>query len=343
MKTSILPSYNEFKKQLPLNKEDSKFLKDTQKIIKNIFLKKEKKIIIFMGPCSIHDEKSAILYAKKLKLLQKSSKNIFLIMRVFFEKSRSSNSWKGFLYDPFINNTFDIKKGIIKVRKLLIALTRLKVPICCEFLDPNSSYYFNDLISWGFIGARTCCSTVHRHFASSLSIPIGFKNTLDGNVSDSINGAIVARSAQSYIGIDKNGKLCQISSFGNTFSHIVLRGSNKSINYDQTSLNTIINIMKKENTNFPIIIDCSHGNAQNNHNNQIKVFTYIIKNLIKNNYPIIGLMLESYIREGKQSLDLLKLRFGLSITDPCINFKKTKKLILFAEEFLNKTQLLHHY
>ncbi len=341
MKTNTLLSYNELKEKFPLEKKDLIFLNKTKKIINNVFLKKDKKIIIFMGPCSIHDEPSAIEYAKKLMSLQKSLKNIFLIMRVFFEKSRSTLSWKGYLYDPYLNSTFDIENGITLVRKLLIKLTKLNVPICCEFLDPNVAYYFNDLISWGFIGARTCCSTFHRHFASSLSIPIGFKNTLDGDITASINGAIVAKNPQNYISIDNNGKICQISTDGNIFSHIVLRGSNSSINYDQKSLDNVIILMKEKNVNFPIIIDCSHGNALNNHNNQIKAFKYVITNLLEKNYPIIGLMLESHLYDGKQSKDLLNLRFGLSITDSCISFKKTKDLVLFADDFLKTFQILH--
>lgn len=341
MKTNILLSYNELKEKFPIGVNEQKFLKDTQKLIKNIFLKKDKKLIIFMGPCSIHDENSALLYAKKLKTLQKDLKNIFLIMRVFFEKSRSCNSWKGYLYDHSLDNSNDIENGIIKVRKLLIELTKLNVPICTEFLDPNASYYFNDLISWGFIGARTSLSTFHRQFASSLSIPIGFKNSIDGDINSSINGAIVAKNKQNYISIDNNGKICQISTDGNEFSHVVLRGSNTSINYDKYSLDVTLSLMNEKNVHFPIVIDCSHGNAQNDHNNQIKVFNYILNNLVGNKYSIIGLMLESHLNDGKQTADLLNLRFGLSITDPCISFEKTEKLILYAEDFLKTFQYLH--
>lgn len=334
MKTKILLSYNQLKNKLPLSEENLKFLCETQTIIKNIFLKKEKKIIVFMGPCSIHDETSSILYAKKLKNLQRDVKNIFLVMRVFFEKSRSGHSWKGYLYDSDLNNTFNIEKGIIKVRKLLIKLTNLQVPVCCEFLDPNASYYFDDLISWGFIGARTSSSAIHRHFASSLSIPIGFKNSVDGDLSNSINGAIVAKNPQNYISIDPNGTICKISTEGNNFSHIVLRGSNTSTNYDQKSLKKVMNLMKEKDVDFPIIIDCSHGNSQYNHQNQIKVFNYVIKNISKNS-SVIGLMLESHLNEGKQPIDLLNLRFGLSITDSCISFEETKNMILFADNFIS--------
>lgn len=343
MKKTTLPSYKEIKEKFFPSKTDKLFLKHSKNLIKNIFLKKEKKLIIFTGPCSIHDETSAILYAKKLKNLQTKLKNIFLIMRVFFEKSRSQNSWKGFLYDPYLNNTYDIKKGLIKVRKLLLKITKLNLPISCELLDPNTSYYFDDLISWAFIGARTSASTVHRHFASNLSIPVGFKNPVDGDINTAINAAMVAKNPQNFIGIEENGQICQIASNGNLFSHIVLRGSTTTTNYDKTSIEATLKMMKEKNAFFPMIIDCSHGNTKNNYNNQLKVFNYVIKNLLNNNYPILGLMLESHLNKGKQKLDLLNLKFGLSITDPCISFEKTKQLILFAEDFLKKSQYLHRY
>lgn len=340
MKTNVLFSYKELKEKLPLSHNESLFLAEIKKTIKNIFLKKEKQLVVFVGPCSIHDEASAILYAKKLKELRKDLKNVLLIMRVFFEKSRSANSWKGYLYDPDLNNSFNIEMGIIKARKLLLRLAKLHIPVCCEFLDPNASCYFDDLISWGFIGARTASSSFHRQFASSLSIPIGFKNSLDGDIRTAVNGAIVAANAQNYIGIDINGKICQISTGGNDFSHIVLRGSNTSANYDEKSVKGAVFIMKEKNADFPIVIDCSHGNARNDHKNQTEVFEYAIQNLLNKNYPVIGLMLESHIYEGKQAYNPLNLRFGLSITDPCLGFEKTEELIVFADEFIKTSRLL---
>jgi 3-deoxy-7-phosphoheptulonate synthase len=341
MKQIPLFSYKTLKKKFFLCKESKDFLLSTKEKIKNIFFQKEKKIIIFTGPCSIHDEKSALLYAKKLKSLQKNLKNIFLIMRVFYEKPRSKNSWNGFLYDPDLNNSCNVKKGIIKVRKLLLKLTKLKIPISCEFLDPNTSYYFDDLISWAFIGARTSASMIHRHFASCLSIPVGFKNSIDGDVQIAINSAIVAKNPHSFVGINENGNICQTITKGNIFSHIVLRGSGISTNYDKNSIENILKIMKEKKKNFPIIIDCSHGNTQNDYNNQINVFEYVIKNLITKNYPILGLMLESHLNDGKQNFNLSNLKFGFSITDPCISFEKTKNLLLFADDFLKKHRYLH--
>jgi 3-deoxy-7-phosphoheptulonate synthase len=337
MELKSLPSYKLLKNLISLSDQDINFLNSSQKAAKNIFLKNEDKVIVFAGPCSIHDEASAIVYAKKLRDLQKNLKNIFIIMRVFFEKARSKNSWRGFLYDPELDNTYDIETGIKKVRKLLIEITKLKVPICSEFVDPNVSSYFDDLITWGFIGARTSASSLHRHYASSLSIPVGFKNSLDGDLEIPINAAMVAKSPQSFVSIDENGKICNIKSNGNTFSHIVLRGSKTKINYDNNSLDAVIKKMNIDKINLPIVIDCSHGNSQNDHNNQIIAFQHSMNNIIENRYPIIGLMLESNLLEGNQKTDLLKLRFGMSITDPCIDFETTRQLILQADEMLNKS------
>ncbi|MFA6118672.1 MAG: 3-deoxy-7-phosphoheptulonate synthase [Parachlamydiales bacterium] len=339
MELKSLPSYKSLKNLISLSNQDINFLNSSLKTAKNIFLKNDNKVIVFAGPCSIHDENSAIIYAKKLRNLQKNLKNIFIIMRVFFEKARSKNSWRGFLYDPELNSSCDIEEGIKKVRRLLIEITKLKVPICTEFVDPNISSYFDDLITWGFIGARTSASSLHRHYASSLSIPVGFKNSLDGDLEIPINATTVAKSPQSFVSIDENGKICNILSKGNNFSHIVLRGSKTKVNYDDSSLEDAVKKMNFNEIATPIVIDCSHGNSQSDHRNQITAFRHSINSIIKNQYPIIGLMLESNLFEGNQKTDLLKLRFGLSITDPCIDFETTGKLLLEADEMLNKSAI----
>ncbi len=336
MQKKNFPTYKELKQKFPLKSDNLKFLDHIKNIYKSIFYNKHlNKLIIFAGPCSIHLEKEALLYAEKLKKLQKVLKNIFLIMRVFYEKSRSENSWKGFLYDPDLDNSFNIENGLIKTRRLLIKLTKMKVPIATEIVDPNVFNFFDDLITWGFIGARTSASQLHRHFVSSLKIPIGFKNALDGDINIAINGAIISKSKQNFISIDNDGKISQIISDGNKFTHIVLRGSKTSINYDEKSIAKTVELMKEKKQNFPIIIDCAHGNSKYNHQNQIIAFQDILHLIKEKNFPIIGIMLESNLKEGKQNLNPLNLRFGKSITDPCIDFEKTKDLILKADEKLN--------
>ncbi|NGX34646.1 MAG: Phospho-2-dehydro-3-deoxyheptonate aldolase, Tyr-sensitive [Candidatus Anoxychlamydiales bacterium] len=340
MKKICFPTYKGLKQKLTLNSDNLKFLEDSKKICKNIFYKNSlNKLIIFTGPCSIHSEKEALLYAEKLKILQKDLKNIFLIMRAYFEKPRSENSWKGFLYDPNLDNSFDIETGLKKTRNLLIDITKMRVPIATEIVDPNVFNYFDDLITWGFIGARTSASSLHRHFASSLKIPIGFKNALDGDIKIAINGAFISKNKQNFISVDENGKICQTKSNGNKLSHIVLRGSKTSINYDEKSLNNTLKLMKEKNQNFPIIIDCSHGNSQYTHLNQINAFEYTMDMIKEKKYPIIGIMLESNLKAGKQALDLLNLRFGKSITDSCISFEETKDLIKTADEKLSTLDL----
>lgn len=337
MKKNSFPTYKDLKQKITIRNDNLKFLDYTKSFCKNVFFKKTlNKLIVFAGPCSIHSEKESLIYAEKLKNLQKDLKNIFLIMRVFYEKPRSENSWKGFLYDPNLDNSLNIETGLIKTRKLLLDITHMRVPIATEIVDPNVFNYFNDLITWGFIGARTSSSPLHRHFASSMKIPVGFKNTLDGDVKIAINAAITSKNKQSFISIDDDGRICQKSSSGNEFSHIVLRGSKTSINYDEKSLINTSELMKEKKQNFPIIIDCSHGNSRYIYQNQIKAFEYILGLIEKEIFPIIGVMLESNLKEGKQNLNPLNLRFGKSITDPCIDFEKTKDLIFKADEKLSK-------
>ena len=334
-KINSFPTYTDLKQKLALEDADLKFLNNAKRFCKNIFCKKNlNKLIVFAGPCSIHSVDEALLYAEKLKNLQKELKNIFLIMRVFYEKPRSENSWKGFLYDPALDNSLSIETGLIKTRKLLLDITKMRVPIATEIVDPNVFNYFEDLVTWGFIGARTSASPIHRHFSSSLKIPIGFKNALDGDVDIAINGAYTSENKQSFISIDDAGMVCQKKTFGNEFSHIVLRGSKTSINYDEKSLDNTIKLMKEKNKKFPIIIDCSHGNSRYTYQNQIKAFEYTFRLIKKKKYPIIGVMLESNLAKGNQSLNPLNLKFGKSITDPCIDFEKTKDLILKADKMI---------
>ncbi|MBN2478872.1 MAG: 3-deoxy-7-phosphoheptulonate synthase [Parachlamydiales bacterium] len=337
-----LITYKKVKSDLPLTSDIKTKLQNFQKNLKNIFLQKEKKLIIFTGPCSIHDEKAAMEYAKNLTNLQKNLKNVLLIMRFHYEKPRSNNCWKGYFYDPKLDGSDDISNSIITIRKMLIKITELGLPISTEFLQPNILNYFDDLISWGFIGARTSASSIHRQLASSYEIPIGFKNSIDGNIEVAIDGAKVAGSKQSFIALNDDSELCQAVTDGNSYSHIVLRGSEKNINYDESSIIRALDLMKNKKFFSPIVIDASHGNSQKNFKNQIKCFEYIFENKILQKYPIIGLMLESNLLEGNQKLNSLNLRFGLSITDSCLGWEESEKLIYFADENFSKSFHHHH-
>ncbi len=331
-KTLKMLQPKEFKKKYYPSSENTAFLSNIQKQIKNIFLKKDRRKIIFVGPCSIHSAKEALIYASKLKKLQEEVKDtLLLVMRFYYEKPRSKSTWRGFLYDPNLDGTNNILSGIIKTRQLLLKITQLQIPVSTEILDPYTGYFFDDLISWGFIGARTVHSQIHRQLASNFLFPVGFKNDISGNVSTAVEAAYFANQKHCFFTINQEGILSATESNGNPYTHLVLRGSNLKTNYDKHSVTKAENLMHKK---LPIVIDSSHGNSQKNYKKQIEVFKNIIKQS-KINPSIIGTMLESNLIEGKQPIHPINLRFGVSITDSCISFEDTKQLIYYAHDILD--------
>lgn len=330
-----LPSVKEIIEKYPLGSREKEFIDYSRTTSKKIFLKQENKIALFVGPCSFHHEEQLIDYAQNLKrIMTYASRNIFIIMRFFPEKSRTSLGWKGFLYDPFLDGTNNIHEGIVRTRKLMIKLTEIGIPLCTEMLDPLTSNYFQDLITWGFIGSRTVTSQIHRQLASSVPFCIGLKNCGCGNLKTVINSIMVSRSAHSFINIAVNNVPYIHHSQGNLFSHITLRGSENSINYDQKSILDLNNLMKQHNIYSPLVIDCAHGNSQKSIEMQQKCFEHAITRA-KNDSQIIGVMFESFLLDGCQKFSSKEsLKYGLSITDPCIGFDKTRAMILWANEYL---------
>jgi 3-deoxy-7-phosphoheptulonate synthase len=316
--------------QYPLTNEDNEFIYQSRINIQNIIDKKDNRKIVIIGPCSIHDYDLAIKYAIEFKKLQNLyNSKLFFIMRVYSEKPRSSKGWKGFINDPQLNNTYNINDGLILTRKLYIELTKMKIPIACEFLETISAQYFADLVSWGAIGARTVESQIHRQMASGLSCPIGFKNSTSGSLDTVYNAIKFASIPQSFLGINMNGSPCIVQTSGNKYSHLILRGNSNGPNYDFNFVNNI---------NQNVIIDCSHENSGKSWKKQIDVINYI-SNMIKvnSNYnnKVIGIMIESHINDGNQKLENLdgsfknknELLYGISITDECIGIKKTNDVI----------------
>ncbi|KPK32988.1 MAG: hypothetical protein AMS24_02535 [Chlamydiae bacterium SM23_39] len=316
-------------KRYPLSKKNKNFIYYSRKKAKKIYFQKTKKIILFVGPCSIHDKDSALEYAKKLNIFSKKvKKNFFIIMRFFYEKARSSIGWKGFLYDP------NIKKGIEETRKLMLRLTELKIPLASEILDPNLKYYFEDLLTWGFIGSRSSTSQIHRQIASSFSFPIGIKNCLNGDIKTSIDSIISAQSKHSYISISKKGKISSFNSSGNIYSHIVLRGSEKKPNFYPQIIKNFLKEIEKRKIYSPLVIDAAHGNSKKNLKNQKECFKKIIYQIPKNK-KIIGIMIESFLKRGNQKIYKKKtINKKKSITDPCLGWKETTKLIFWANNYL---------
>ena len=311
-----------------LSEDDINFINESRISIENILHNKDDRLIAIVGPCSVHSYDLAIDYAKELQKIQQQMKNTFIIIRIYFEKprTRTVNSWVGFSSDPDLNFTYNINKGIDLSRKLLLEITKMKIPIATEFLDPISPQYFSDLISYGCLGARTVESQPHRQLISGISPPCGLKNLTSGNYTKAIDAILSARHPQNFLGINENGYASHIITKGNKNCNIILRGGEKGTNYQQDIIEKVSNSLKKENINTGIIIDCSHGNSCKEYNRQIAVALFVKRLRMLNKYPIRGLMLESHINKGNQSMNT-NLEYGISITDACIDINTTKYLL----------------
>jgi 3-deoxy-7-phosphoheptulonate synthase len=317
----------EIKNEYNICYEDTLFINNSRSIINNILCSKNKKKLIIVGPCSIHNYEECLIYAKELKNRMNEFPNLYIVIRLYFEKPRTINGWKGFLYDPELNGSNKIDNGLIQTRKLLIEITKMRIPIATEFLDTIIPQYIDDLISWGCIGARTVESQLHRQLASGLSMAIGFKNRTDGNKIIAINGMLSCKEPHSFLGIDINGCASIINTNGNKNSCIVLRGDciNGS-NFNKYDIDETILLLEKNTLNQSIIIDTSHDNTlidgKKDFKKQITNCRYISNEWIINK-NIIGLMIESNINEGKQNIEKTPLEYGISITDGCINLNDT--------------------
>jgi 3-deoxy-7-phosphoheptulonate synthase len=325
---------NELKLKYMPSEKNLQFISQCRADITNIIQGTDNRILVIVGPCSIHDYAAAIEYAKSLKTIQKSAENLYIVMRVYFEKPRSRTGWKGFIYDPDLDNSCNINKGLDLARKLLLEITQMEIPIGCEFLDLFTHQYVSDLVSWGAIGARTSESQTHRQLTSGLPMPVGFKNLTSGDYEKAINGIISAMYPHNFMSIDDQGRASQIITSGNKNSHLILRGGVEP-NYNQDIIVEVTNSLKKEKINTGIIIDCSHGNSQSAYNRQILAALYVRRLRLLRKYPIRGIMIESNIHKGNQLLSA-NLKLGVSITDACIDISTTKTL--FA--LLNATSVL---
>ncbi len=310
--------------------------------VEKILLKEDKRLLVIVGPCSIHDEKGAYEYAEKLeKLSEEVNEALFVVMRVYFEKPRTSVGWKGLINDPRLDGTCDIPDGLRKAREILLRINEIGVPAATEFLETITPQYVADLVTWACIGARTAESQTHREMASGLSMPVGFKNGTDGKLSGAINAIVAAKTSQSFLGIDQNGHTCVVKTGGNPWAHIVLRGGQQP-NYDPISIEQARLKLIEKNLLENIMVDCSHGNSMKKFQGQAIVWRNVIDQYIAGNDSLIGLMLESNLFEGNQkySGDLSALKYGVSITDECISWETTEHLLLSAaEKLVNSSNL----
>ena len=322
----------------PISNKISEVVIKGRNEIENIIKGNDKRLLFIVGPCSIHDETAGLEYASRLSEIAKIvSKEILVVMRVYFEKPRTTVGWKGLINDPNLDGSFDISNGLKRSREFLLKVNELGIPVATEFLDPFIPQYLADLVSWGAIGARTSESQTHREMASGLSVPVGFKNGTGGSNQIAIDAIISASSPHTFLGIDLDGNASIVHTKGNEVCHLVLRGGSNGPNYDEKSVKEAENQMKKSGLDPKIIIDCSHANSNKDHKKQPIVFENILTQKLKGNKSIVGLMLESHINEGNQSLsDSNNLKYGVSITDACINWETTNDLITDAQKKLKK-------
>lgn len=319
--------------EFPATIAERQFVEQTREIILRILYGQDSRLLLIMGPCSIHDFESTLDYAEKIRELNKKIADVFFpIMRVYYEKPRTSLGWKGVMYDPHLDGSNDINTGMRFTRRLLLALTEMQIPCAAEILDPLASLSFGDLLSWGCIGARTVSSQIHRQAASGLPFPTAFKNNPDGNIEMAVQGVVAASQPHAYIGINEEGQAAQLHSTGNPHCHIVLRGSEQKPNYDPQSISHAINLLRKESLNPALVIDCSHDNSCRNHTKQPAVFNQIVEQILSGTEEVRGLVLESHLNAGNQPIRNQgnNLNYGVSITDGCMDWKTTEELILNA-------------
>jgi 3-deoxy-7-phosphoheptulonate synthase len=294
-----------------------------------IMLNQDSRLLVVVGPCSIHDPDAALAYAEKLcEKAKELSNQLLIIMRVYFEKPRTSLGWKGLINDPKLNNSFDINSGLRLARKLLLDINNLGLPAATEFVDTITPTYLIDLIAWGAIGARTTESQMHRELASGLPMPIGFKNGTSGDVQIALDAVIVARHQHHFLGITRHGNPAIIETQGNPAGHIILRGGKNQTNYEANSIHAITNQLIQHQLPPYMMVDCSHDNSQKNHLAQAAVLNNLCEQIDNGNRNIKGIMLESHLVEGRQPHTSSRpLTFGQSITDACLSWEQTIPLL----------------
>lgn len=323
----------------PLSTSRAEFVNKSRERLKEILQRRDRRLMVVVGPCSIHDPDAAVEYARRLAALaRRVDDQLMLVMRVYFEKPRTTVGWKGLINDPDMNGTHLISKGLGIARGLLSKITELEVPVANEMLDPITPEYVADMISWGAIGARTTESQTHREMSSGLSFPVGFKNGTDGNLQIAIDAMKAAQHPHSFLGINREGRTSIIQTTGNPDVHIVLRGGSRKVNYHPEDIAHTEESLKKNGLVPTIMVDCSHGNSNKDYQKQPEVLESVIQQVIDGNNSISGVMIESNLEAGSQKIaaDLSQLKYGVSITDACIDWATTESILLAAHARLQK-------
>ena len=333
----LLITPNQLKEEIPLTDKARAVVVQGRDDVRNILDRKDHRLFLVVGPCSIHDVDAAKDYAQRLKkLADEVSDTLLLIMRVYFEKPRTTVGWKGLINDPYLNDTFKIQDGLHISRKLLVDLSEIGLPLATEALDPISPQYLQDLISWSASGARTTESQTHREMSSGLSSAVGFKNGTDGSLTVAVNALHSVSSPHSFLGINQEGQVAIINTRGNAYGHVVLRGGGGKPNYDSVSVALAEKELAKEQLSQNIMVDCSHANSNKDPGLQPLVMENVTNQILEGNKSIVGLMIESHINWGSQKItdDHSQMQYGVSVTDACIDWETTEKSIREMHEKL---------
>ena len=325
----VLITPEQLKARLPVSEDVREAVNGYREIVRNIVDRKDPRLLVVVGPCSIHDVDAAKEYAQRLKVLADDvADQVFVVMRAYFEKPRSTVGWKGLINDPHLDDSFKVAEGLHIGRQLLLELSQMGLPLATEALDPITPQYMQDLISWSAIGARTTESQTHREMASGLSCPVGFKNGTDGSLGVAINALESVASPHRFLGISPTGQVSVIQTKGNAHGHVVLRGGSSGPNYAPEHIQACESALEKLGLTQSIMVDCSHANSNKDHRQQRNVVDSVTQQIAAGNRSITGLMIESHLHEGNQSINNPDgLSYGVSITDACINWDETDSLL----------------
>jgi 3-deoxy-7-phosphoheptulonate synthase len=333
----VMPSPDEVKGRVPLSEKAAATVVAGRRTLEAILDGRDPRLFVVVGPCSIHDPVAGLDYARRLRALaDEVTDTLVLVMRVYFEKPRTSVGWKGFINDPYMDDSFRIDEGMEKARRFLLELNELGVVAGTEALDPIAPQYYGDLVTWTAIGARTSESQTHREMSSGLSTPVGFKNGTDGDVEAAVNAILSAARPHAFLGVNGEGRSAIFRTRGNRYGHVVLRGGGGRPNFDTVSISLCEQALQKAKLPLNIVVDCSHANSWKKPELQPLVMRDVVHQIREGNRSVVGLMIESFLEAGAQPIpeDLSKLRYGCSVTDACVGWDTTAEMLRGAHEIL---------
>jgi len=335
----LMPSPDEVKERVPLSDRAAETVLAGRRTLEAILDGRDPRLFLVVGPCSIHDPVAGLDYAKRLRrLADEVSSTLYVVMRVYFEKPRTSLGWKGFINDPYMDDSFRIEEGMEKARRFLLDVNEVGLPAGTEALDPIAPQYYGDLVAWTAIGARTSESQTHREMSSGLSTPVGFKNGTDGDVEPAVNAIVSAARPHSFLGVNGQGRSAVVRTRGNRYGHLVLRGGGGRPNFDTVSISLAEEALGKARLPLNLVVDCSHANSWKKPDLQPLVMRDVVHQIREGNRSVVGLMVESFLEEGNQPIpeDLSKLRYGQSVTDACVGWDTTVSMVETAHRVLRE-------